>query len=266
MAAIDDIKSGLDISQVAALLGTDPATADQAVDAALGSLLGAMEGNVAEDQGALSLAQAALGDHSNDLLDGGVDLHAVDAADGEAILSHLYSPQQIQSLSGRSGGLIDKLLPLLAPIVMAYLAQKLNGYISGGAGARQGGTAPQQGGSGGILGDILGSVLGGRAASPAPQTQQPSQEQGSILGDILGSIFGSDAAASDPEPAPAPTRRTQQAPADSPFNQPAGSGGGLRMDDGSGDAPAPSSQQQQGGQQLPSGGLGDLLRQILVGR
>ena len=257
MAAIDDIKSGIDINQVASLLGTDPATADQAVDTALGSLLGAMEGNVADDSAAFGLAQAALGDHDNDLLDGGVHLDAVDTADGSKIVSHLYSPQQIQSLSGgQAGGLIDKLLPLLAPLVMAYLAKKLNGYISGGAGAQAGASG------GGFLDDLLGGILGGRA-NQAPE-QQSQQGSGGILGDILGSVFGQGSAASDPAPAPAP--RTPPAPADTTFNPPAGGTGGLRMDDGSGDAPAPTTR-PSGGQQLPAGGgLGDLLRQILVGR
>lgn len=255
MTAIDDIKSGLDLDQVASLLGTDPATADAALDDALGSLLGAMGGNAAGDDGALGLARAALRDHDNDLLEGGVDLGAVDAEDGSAILSHLYSPEQIQTLSSGSGGMLDKLLPILAPIVMAYLAKKLNGYLGGGA-------PQQQQGGGGFLDDLLGSVLGGGRA--APQPQQPTQGAGGgILDDLLGSIFGQQAAS---EPA-APTPRTQ-APAprtQTPAPSFPDAGGGLRMDDGSGDAAAP----QGGGAQvpqLPGGGLGDLLRQILVGR
>lgn len=251
MAAIDDIKSGLDMNQVAALLGTDAATADQAVDQALESLLGTMGGNVADDTRAFGLAQAALGDHNNDLLTGGVDLDAVDAGDGSAILQHVYSQQQIQQLGGGQGGLLQKLLPILAPIVMAYIAKQLSGYAT---------SAGRSGG--GILGDILGGMFGGDQAT-TQQRQQPPVEQGSgsILSDILGSVFGQEAPAAEPAP---PTRTTQPRQSDGPFATPSSTDPGLRMDDGSGDV-APTGTQRV--PQAPaSGGLGDLLRQILVGR
>ena len=248
MAAIDDIKSGLDINQVAALLGTDTATADQAVNQALGSLLGAMEGNVARDEDALGLARAALGDHDNDLLDGGVDLDAVDTADGDAILHHVYSPQQIQSLGGTAqGSLLQKLLPILAPIVMAYIAKRLGGYASGGQG-------------GGILGDLLGGVLGG---SQPTQRQQPAdQGSGSILGDLLGGLFGESSPAADPTPAQAPRQQTTSGPVNT-----GSATGGLRMDAGAGGVPTVDPSRGNAQAQPPaSGGIGDLLRQILVGR
>lgn len=249
MAAIDDIKSGLDINQVAALLGTDPATADQVVDQALGSLLGAMQGNASDDSAAFSLASAALGDHNNDLLEGGVDLEQVDAGDGSAILQHVYSPQQIQQLGGAQGGLLQKLLPILAPIVMAYIAKQLSGYAT---------SDPNR--SGGILGDILGGMLGGGRATTQQRQQPADQGSGSILGDILGSVFGQEAPA--PEPT-APTQTTRPRQSEGPFAPPAGTDPGLRMDDGSGDLPTGTQRQPQA---PASGGLGDLLRQILVGR
>ena len=75
---------------------------------------------------------------------------------------------QLGNVGGAGGeGLISKLLPLLAPIVMSYLAKKL-----GGGGADQAG--------GGGLGDLLGGILGGQAGGAA----------GGGLGDLLGGLLG----------------------------------------------------------------------------
>ena len=243
MAALDDIKSGIDLGQVASMLGIDAETASHAVDTALTSLLGAMEGNVANADSALGLAQAALKDHSNDLADGAIDLTAADPADGQSILNHVFdSPDQIQALGGVQGGLLRQLMPLLAPFVMAYIAKKLNGAMSGAA---SGGSA----GSGSIIGDLLGGLLGG-GQTAAPQQRQAQADSGSILGDILGSVLGVD----EPQVSP------QQAPAQSPFNVPSSGTGQLRIDDTTG------VQQQQTSAQAEMPGLGDILRQILVGR
>ena len=271
MTALDDIKSGIDLDQVAGLLGTDRDTADGAVDDALSSLLGAMGDNVGSDEDAFGLARAALADHSNDLWAGdSVDLEAVDAGDGDAILSHVYSPDQIQALSSSpSGGLVRKLLPILAPIVMAYLARRLQGSLGG----RSGGSA----GGGDLLGSILGQVLGGATGgsrssgggddvlgSILGQVLGGGSQQSSQGGDVLGSILdqvlggGSDEAASEP---PVRTQAPRTRPADGGF-RPAPSGdGGLRMDPGEPDVAASGPASVTTG-----GGLGDLLRPILVGR
>ena len=47
MAAVDDIKSSLDLSQIAQYLGTDEQTANEAVDQALAQLVGAILGALA---------------------------------------------------------------------------------------------------------------------------------------------------------------------------------------------------------------------------
>ncbi|MFP5391863.1 MAG: gluconate:H+ symporter, partial [Gammaproteobacteria bacterium] len=81
-------------------------------------------------------------------------LSQVDTSDGEAIASHIFGDNQDQVVSalggsgasGLGGGLVKKLIPILAPIVMAYLAKRLGG------GAAAGG---QQGG----IGDLLGSLV-----------------------------------------------------------------------------------------------------------
>jgi hypothetical protein len=240
MAAVDDIKSSLDLSQIAQFLGTDEQTANDAVDQALTQLVGSMGNNAADVQGAVGLSRAALQDHAaGNAYGDSIDINNVDAADGQKIVNHVFSGQDIQNFSGGAGGgLLQKLLPILAPIVMGYLASKLQERMGGGA------RAPQSGGGG--LGDILGDLLGGGSA---PQ-QQP--QSGGGLGDILGDLLGGGSAPQQQAPAP-------QAPAgDRGFQVPGtGSGDGLRMDPGT--PTTPSAQQRQ----APAGGAGDLLGGLL---
>lgn len=177
MSSIDDILANIPMNSLADQLGVDPATAESAVREALPALVGGMQANAADPQGAASLA-GALESHSPKLVDGGVNLDEVDTADGEKIVSHVFGENSgavAQTLGGNLGGnsdLVQKLLPILAPIVLSYLAQKMRG---GGA----------QPGAGGGLNDLLGSVLGGLGGGQA----QGQQGGGGIL-DMLGGLLG----------------------------------------------------------------------------
>ncbi len=256
MAAVDDIKSSLDLSQIAQFLGTDEQTANQAVDQALSQLVGAMDNNVTDADGAVGLTRAVLKDHAASSAYGdSVDINDVDEADGEKIVHHVFSANEIQQFSGSGAGgnLLRRLLPLLAPIVMGYIASKLQEKMAGG-GRAQTPTPQQAPQSGGGLGDILGDLLGGGS--------QRGGASGGGLGDILGDLLGGGA----PQQTQQPQQRTQ-APSSGGtggFQAPQ-SDGGLRMDPGT-----PSSAPQQRTQAPAGGGAGDLLggllKEILIGR
>ena len=132
MSSIDDILANIPINSLADQLGVDPATAESAVREALPALVGGMQANAADPQGAASLA-GAVESHSSKLVDGGVNLDDVDTADGEKIVDHVFGENSgavAQTLGGNLGGnsdLIQKLLPILAPIVLSYLSQKMRG-------------------------------------------------------------------------------------------------------------------------------------------
>ena len=178
MSSIDDILANIPIDSLADQLGVDPATAESAVREALPALVGGMQANAADPQGAASLA-GAVESHSPKLVDGGVNLDDVDTADGEKIVGHVFGENSgavAQTLGGNLGGnsdLIQKLLPILAPIVLSYLSQKMRG------GDAQAGAA-----GGGGLNELLGSILGGLSGG-----QGQSQGGGSIL-DMLGGLLG----------------------------------------------------------------------------
>jgi hypothetical protein len=118
VTAVDDILADVPMDQLAAQLGVDQATAEQAARQAIPALLGGMQANSQDPAGAMSLA-AALGDHPSDLIDGGVDLNQVDPNDGEKIVGNIFGPNQDQvaqtlggNLGGQAGGLIQRLLPM----------------------------------------------------------------------------------------------------------------------------------------------------------
>ena len=184
MTAVDDILSRIPLSDLAARLGVDEGTAEQATRQALPALLGGIQANTDDPGGAASFA-SAVRQHDNDLVEGGVNLDDVDENDGDKIVGHVFGDNrgQVVRQLGTTGGdsttqdLIGKLLPILAPIVMAYLAKRLGGGAAGG----------QQGG----IGDVLGSILGGLGGA------QGGAQQGGLggilgggLGDLLGGLLG----------------------------------------------------------------------------
>jgi hypothetical protein len=179
MTAVDDILSNIPLSDLADRLGVDEGTAEQATRQALPALLGGIQANTDDPGGAASFA-SAVRQHDNDLVEGGVNLDSVDENDGERIVGHVFGDQrgQVVQQLGSTGGasttqdLMAKLLPLLAPIVMSYLAKRLSG---GGAAG---------GGQSGGLGDLLGGILGGAGG------QQQGDLLGGGLGDLLGGLLG----------------------------------------------------------------------------
>ncbi|MFF5031728.1 DUF937 domain-containing protein [Nocardia salmonicida] len=192
MTSFDDLLSQVPIAQIADQLGVDQATATTAVQAALPTLLGGLQVNASEPQGAASLL-GALDNHGGLVEgDGAVDLGQVDVGDGEKIVDNVFGDEKntVISALGAGGGtggndLIGKLLPILAPIVLAYLAKQLTG---GGA------TAPQQTqASGGGLGDLLGGLLGGSSNSGGLGGMigdALSKNAGGALGSVLGGLLG----------------------------------------------------------------------------
>lgn len=197
MSAIDELLASIPMDQLAAKLGTDEQTAEQATREVLPSLLGQLSLNAAEPDGEMSLA-GALDRHSgSSLFDADtLDLDQVDVHDGKKIVKHVFGSdaESALGLSGSGqGGLLTKLLPLLAPIVLAYLGKKIGG---GGFGnilgpILSGQQGNQQSGDSGILGQILGQIVGGGGSTQQKKQQQQSDQGGSFLDNLLGGLFGS---------------------------------------------------------------------------
>ena len=196
MTDIQELLSQIPVQQIASMLGTDNASAQAAVEAAVPTLLAGLRNNVQAPDGAAAL-ESELARHRNGLADGGADPAQVDTRDGEKIVGHVFGGQQDEvanrlagtaNLGGVGGDLVRKLLPILAPIVMSYLAKK----VLGGGPGFGGQSSPAAGGGidlGSILGGILGGGLGGLGSAGSGAGGQGGLGAGG-LGDILGGILG----------------------------------------------------------------------------
>jgi hypothetical protein len=192
MSAADEILSEIPIAQLAAQLGMDEASTERAVRQAVPALIGGMRANAEDPAGAASLQQA-IGQHAGDPF-AGLDLDQVDTDDGDKIVGHVFGDKREEVVNRlgadtAGGGIMGKLLPILAPLVMSWLAGKLSG--AGGAGPADAGDGGIGGGlddliggmtgGGGGIGDLLGGLLGGGDAGSSG---------GDDIGDLLGGLLG----------------------------------------------------------------------------
>jgi hypothetical protein len=183
---IEEILAQLPADDLAAQLGTDPQTAMDAARKALPALLGGLSNEVAAGKGD-ALGAALQRDHDGSLLERPNPLAAVDTADGQKIVGHIFGGQQgdvARTLAGGSSGnssIFAKLLPMLAPLVMAWLAKRVGGAMGGATGGVTATRAQpaQEGGLGGLLGGLLGGAGGSASA-------------GGGLGDLLGGVLGGE--------------------------------------------------------------------------
>ncbi len=200
MSDIDDLLSRLPYDSLAQQLGVDEDSARAAAGQAIPALLAGLQAQTANEASAQKLV-GALAQHDNDLAAGEIRVDDVDTADGSKIVAHIFgdkTPEVAGAVSNQvpaaavDQGLVQKLLPILAPIVLSYITKK----VLGGGGGAQAGTGGlgdligsvlgggNSGGAAGGLGDLLGGMLGGAAGGSA------KQGGGDLLGGILGSILG----------------------------------------------------------------------------
>ncbi|MFD6196658.1 DUF937 domain-containing protein [Mycobacteriaceae bacterium NPDC060252] len=191
MATLDELLNEIPTDQIAAKLGVDSETADKAIKSVVPLLVGGFQANADDPDKAADL-QANVSSAPSTLLDGGVNVEDVDQNAGSAVVASLFGDNNADDVAAKLAGagagnsdLIKQLLPILAPIVLAFVAKKLTG--GGAQAAPAEAPAASGGGIGDILGNILGSAVGGGAASGG------NNPLGSILGSVLGSKGGSDA-------------------------------------------------------------------------
>jgi hypothetical protein len=164
-----------EISQISQQLGADPATTQQAVNAALPALVGGMASTAQQPQGASAL-QGLLGSHAGVLGSLGSLLGAGGGApaDGGGLLGTILGQHQtavqqgVQQASGLGSDQSRKLLMMLAPVVMGALAKR----------AMDHGPAQQDPGQ-------LQQVLQQDGAQAQQQAQAHSHQMGGLLGKLM---------------------------------------------------------------------------------
>ncbi len=168
---------GTPMQEMSQQLGVNTQQIQSAVGAAVPLLLGALGKNASQAQGAADLFSALQRDHAQTMPQGLGDLGSLlgavlggasqsAAGNGAAILGHIFgnSRQQAEAGLGQATGLGDKagqLLSMLAPIVMAFLANRvqagqMDASTLGRTLEQERAQAQQQGGlAGGLLGSLL---------------------------------------------------------------------------------------------------------------
>ena len=189
MAGLDDLYAQIPTSQLATKLGVDENEVDSAVHALVPVLLSGLQQN-SQDPGEADRIESAATDHAaRGLLDnaGGVD--RVDESDGQRAISTIFGgndANQIASALAKSGAgnsdLLKQLLPVLVPLVLAYIGKQL--------GAAPQGKSPQAASGG--LGEVLGSILGGASddKSLGGVLGKVLSGKGGALGEVLGGLLG----------------------------------------------------------------------------
>ena len=179
MAGLDDLFNQIPVADIASKLGADQSEVNQAIQTLVPTLLGTLQENVqADDIDSTHLESAVVAEGQSDLLTGGVNVDQIDTSQGNQLIASLFggndTNQVASALSGAGAGggdLIKRLLPMLAPIVLAYVGKQFSQKQAAGAGAQA---------QGGGIGDVLGSILGGAGGGGG------NNPLGSILGSVLG--------------------------------------------------------------------------------
>lgn len=203
MAGLDDLFAQIPVQDIASKLGADQGEVDSAIKTLVPALVGGLAQNVQSNDIDSSDLESAVAQHgASGLLDGGVNVDQVDEREGDNLVANLFGGNDSNAVASALGGtgagssdLIKRLLPILAPIVLAYIGKQLT---KGSASAEtQAQSAPAGGGG---LGDILGSVLGGAAGGGGGGAgNNPlgsilgsvlGGQQGGAIGDILGGLLG----------------------------------------------------------------------------
>ncbi len=190
MADLSELLKQIPVGDIAKQFGIDESVAEAAVQQIVPGLVAGLAANAEDPKGAASLTNALSHDR------GAVhkkNISEIDVEDGKKIVRNVYGDKQeavatklaSSATKASSGGdvssdLIQKILPIVAPIVLAWLAEK----FLGGGGAKEEPAAKEEESSSGGLGDLLGGLLGGGGSSSS------SSGGGDVLGDLLGGLLG----------------------------------------------------------------------------
>lgn len=179
MSLIDIVQQHLgpnEIQQISQRLGTDPTTTANAIQAALPMIVGGMA-HTAQQPGGATAIQSAVDEHGAGGILGSLGglagmLGGASSGGGGGLLGSILGQHAdtvqngVQTASGLDATKVKALLAMLAPIVMAALAQHAASQPSSATGGGLGGllqkaaAAAQQSNSSSPIGGVLGQILG----------------------------------------------------------------------------------------------------------
>jgi hypothetical protein len=179
MADLSGLIDLIPVGDIAKQLGIPEEVAESAVKTAIPAIISGMAANAKDTAGAKSL-EGALSNHGKKLPKGKAKVDAIDTADGEKIVKNVFgakTPDVAAAVAKASAGdvtkdIIAKVLPIIAPIVIAWIGSQFLGQKSEPAAEKKAEPA-----SDGGVGDLLGGLLG-------------SSQGQDIIGSVLGGLLG----------------------------------------------------------------------------
>lgn len=182
MADLNALLDAIPVGDIAQQLGISEDVAEEAVKQVLPGLVGGLAANAKRDEKSATMLRNTLKHHNK----GKVRVQDVDTEDGKKIVRNVFGENEdkvVSKLAGAStksdvtGDIIKQILPIVAPIVLSWLASQFLGGKDEPAAAPAAAPEPEPAASGGGIGDLLGGLLS------SPQGQQ-------IAGDLLGGLLG----------------------------------------------------------------------------
>lgn len=177
MSDLDGLINLIPIGDIAKKLGVDENVAKAAVAVAVPAIVGGLAANAKSGDGAKKL-ESAVAHHADKKV---TSLKDVDEADGAKIVKHVFGAKadDVAAAAGEKAGgpdigaIVAQVLPIIAPIVLAFLAQQMAGKST--AAAPKAEEAPA------ATGTDIGSILGGLLSSKQGQD---------LIGGALGGLLG----------------------------------------------------------------------------
>lgn len=188
MADLSSLLKQIPVADIATQLGIDESVAEAAVQQIVPGLVAGLAANAEDPKGAASLTKALSHDR------GGVKkkVSEIDVEDGKKIVRNVYGDKQdavatklaATATKASAAGdvtqdIIKQILPIVAPIVLAWLAEQFLGGKKEEPAAKE-----EESSTGGAIGDLLGGLLGGGSSSGS------SNSTGDLIGGILGGLLG----------------------------------------------------------------------------
>ena len=180
MADLNALLDQIPVGDIAKQLGIDEDVANAAVKQVLPGLVGGLAANAKRDTKSAEALGNVLKHHNKGVAKSVKD---VDTADGAKIVRNVFGENEdkvVDKLAAAStksdvtGDIIKQVLPIVAPIVLSWLASQ---FLGGKGETAAPAAAPKEESSGGGIGDLLGGLLS------SPQGQE-------IAGDLLGGLLG----------------------------------------------------------------------------
>lgn len=185
MSDLSGLINLIPIGDIAKKLGVDESVARAAVAVAVPTIVGGLAANAHDAGGAASL-EKALGKHQGRTP---TKLDDIDEKDGEKIVSHVFGSQKndvVKAAASKAevsedgfdiGAIVAQVLPIIAPIVLGFVANQFMGGTAGTASETASEPAPAPASNGNPLADMLGGLIS------SPQGQD-------IIAGALGGLLG----------------------------------------------------------------------------